>query len=168
MWWLERAAEQSRANSSSRFERMLGILVFDESDRCVNSSVPAKGSFVIEYAIYWDWDIGHHYDLEHLWVYIGADGEVEKFEGSAHGLYVTLWPDPPTTEDVRHVFLNFFNKGKLVEKTIPPERTRTSSSSPGEICDLTAYSEPGKHAFTPGPEWFTEYGILICDCGGMP
>ena len=40
---------------------------------------------VIEYAIWWDWDINHLYELEHIWVYLGQDGQVIKVEGSWHG-----------------------------------------------------------------------------------
>jgi hypothetical protein len=32
-----------------------------------------EAAFAIEYAIWWDWDIQHLYELEHIWVYI-ADG----------------------------------------------------------------------------------------------
>jgi glycerophosphoryl diester phosphodiesterase len=41
--------------------------------------------FAIEYAIWWDWDIGHLYELEHIWVYVGADGRVVRAEASWHG-----------------------------------------------------------------------------------
>jgi hypothetical protein len=44
--------------------------------------------FIIEYAIYWDYDIGHMYDLEHVWVYVGEDGGVLDGEGSFHGKYL--------------------------------------------------------------------------------
>ncbi len=40
---------------------------------------------VIEYAIWWDWDINHLYELEHVWVYLGQNGEIIKVEGSWHG-----------------------------------------------------------------------------------
>lgn len=40
---------------------------------------------VIEYAIWWDWDIGHLYELEHAWVFIGERGEVMGVESSQHG-----------------------------------------------------------------------------------
>ena len=39
----------------------------------------------IEYAIWWDWDIGHLYELEHVWSYVGADGQLVWAEGSWHG-----------------------------------------------------------------------------------
>ncbi|MFN2285872.1 MAG: glycerophosphodiester phosphodiesterase [Anaerolineae bacterium] len=50
--------------------------------------VPQNGpsaEFAIEYAIWWDWDIGHLYELEHIWVYVGADGHVVRAEASWHG-----------------------------------------------------------------------------------
>lgn len=42
---------------------------------------------VIEYAVWWDWDIGHLYELEHVWVYVDGDGRVVKVEASWHGRY---------------------------------------------------------------------------------
>ncbi len=46
--------------------------------------VPA-GALTLEYAIYYDWDIGHLYDLEHVWVHLAGDGTVVRVEASAHG-----------------------------------------------------------------------------------
>lgn len=40
---------------------------------------------VIEYAIWWDWDIQHLYELEHLWVWLDEQENVLRFEGSWHG-----------------------------------------------------------------------------------
>ncbi|UYO00552.1 MAG: HAD-IA family hydrolase [Devosia sp.] len=40
---------------------------------------------VVEYAVFYDWDIGHLYDLEHVWVHIDADGGVARVEASSHG-----------------------------------------------------------------------------------
>ena len=39
----------------------------------------------IECAIWWDWDINHLYELEHVWVYINSKGNVVGLEGSWHG-----------------------------------------------------------------------------------
>jgi phosphoglycolate phosphatase-like HAD superfamily hydrolase len=47
--------------------------------------VQPLGAMAIEYAIYYDWDIGHLYDLEHVWVHVGADGAVTRVEASSHG-----------------------------------------------------------------------------------
>ena len=41
----------------------------------------------IEYAIWWDWDIGHLYELEHAWIFIDAKGKVVAGEASWHGGY---------------------------------------------------------------------------------
>src|SRR5687768_10197278 len=39
----------------------------------------------IEYALWWDWDIGHLYELEHAWVFVGGSGEIVGVESSQHG-----------------------------------------------------------------------------------
>ncbi len=41
----------------------------------------------IEYALWWDWDIGHLYELEHAWVFVNASGHVVAVEASWHGMY---------------------------------------------------------------------------------
>lgn len=47
--------------------------------------VEPAGALTAEYAIYYDWDIGHLYDLEHVWVHIDTSGAVIKVEASSHG-----------------------------------------------------------------------------------
>jgi len=42
-------------------------------------------SLAIEYAIWWDWDIEHLYELEHAWVYLDDAGQVIRAEASWHG-----------------------------------------------------------------------------------
>ncbi len=42
-------------------------------------------AFAVEYAIWWDWDIGHLYELEHIWVYVDDAGHVVRAEASWHG-----------------------------------------------------------------------------------
>jgi len=44
-------------------------------------------SLAIEYAIWWDWDIGHLYELEHVWVFVDETGRVVRGEASWHGGY---------------------------------------------------------------------------------
>jgi len=48
-------------------------------------AIEPKGAIVIEYAVWYDYDIGHLYDLEHVWVHVGADGGVIAVEASRHG-----------------------------------------------------------------------------------
>lgn len=42
---------------------------------------------VIEYAIWWDWDIQHLYELEHVWVSVDAAGGIVDVEASWHGRF---------------------------------------------------------------------------------
>lgn len=39
----------------------------------------------IEYAIWWDWDIHHLYELEHAWVYLDPHDQPVRVEASWHG-----------------------------------------------------------------------------------
>lgn len=40
---------------------------------------------VIEYAVWWDWDIEHLYELEHIWVLLDTEGNLVGGEASWHG-----------------------------------------------------------------------------------
>jgi hypothetical protein len=77
-----------------------GYTIFhDEADspsfrrRIERAGLPAWTT-CIEYAIWWDWDIGHLYELEHIWSYVGADGGLVWAEGSMHG-----WQNALTLDD---------------------------------------------------------------------
>ncbi len=106
----------------------VGVTVFREEIR--SDSFPkrvVKPDFcglVIEYALFWDYDIQHMYDLEHLWVYVAADGSVTRAEGSFHGKYLNLW-------DSEMIFAK------------APDGPR-----------VHAFCQPGKHAFLPHGELF--------------
>jgi hypothetical protein len=72
----------------------------------------SKIKFVIEYALYWDFDIQHLYDLEHVWVYVDTEGNVAECEASFHGKYFRgLLRDRSNIEDGTHVKL-FCQPGK--------------------------------------------------------
>src|SRR5262249_22202428 len=47
-------------------------------------------TLAIEYAIWWDWDIGHLYELEHVWVYLDDQGRVVGCEASWHGRHHSM------------------------------------------------------------------------------
>ncbi|MEC0229599.1 hypothetical protein [Paenibacillus alba] len=71
----------------------VGVTAFEESGP--SQSFPrtikvdhARVKVVVEYAIYWDYDIQHIYDLEHVWVYIGHNDEIISCEVSFHGKYM--------------------------------------------------------------------------------
>ena len=73
------------------FPTVVGYTVFRESGaspsfpRDVRLEFPA--AIAIEYAIWWDWDIQHLYELEHIWVYVDGAGELVAAEASWHGDY---------------------------------------------------------------------------------
>jgi glycerophosphoryl diester phosphodiesterase len=54
---------------------------------------------IIEYAVWWDWDIGHLYELEHVWVYLDTAGRVVWGEASQHGGFQPMLRNggPPLT-----------------------------------------------------------------------
>lgn len=103
------------------FPIWLGVSVLDAAGRSPSfrrDLTPPPGGRVIEYAVYWHWDIQHLYDLEHLWVYLDASGTVCDAEGSFHGKYL---------------------------KALLPDRSNLKGH------EVTVYSQPGKHAFSPDP-----------------
>ena len=52
-------------------------------DRSIN--LPEGIAFCIEYALYFDYDIQHLYDLEHIFVYVDKKGQIQNVEASFHG-----------------------------------------------------------------------------------
>ena len=48
---------------------------------------------VIEYAVWWDWDMGHLYELEHIWVLLDAEGHIIGGEASWHGGFHVMLND---------------------------------------------------------------------------
>jgi hypothetical protein len=92
-------------------------------------------TIAIEYAIWWDWDIGHLYELEHVWVYLDESNHLIWVEASSHGGYASM-----ICED----------------GTIPCNGTHP-----------VVYSQPGKHAFSPTPHWFTMFRDLVCQAASV-
>lgn len=92
------------------FPSVVGYSVFRES--APSRSFPRQIrldqaiEYAIEYAIWWDWDIQHLYELEHIWVYIGKDDELVAAEASWHGDYhVMLDADNPLPLDEKRLAL---------------------------------------------------------------
>lgn len=65
----------------------IGVHVFDAPAKSPSSKfqIAPKAAKCIEYAVFWDHDIGHLYDLEHLWVHVDAIDNVVAVEASFHG-----------------------------------------------------------------------------------
>jgi putative hydrolase of the HAD superfamily len=61
-------------------------------DRYLDLRIPGgrRASAVIEYALWYDWDIQHLYELEHAWAYLDAAGDLVHAEGSWHGEPIPL------------------------------------------------------------------------------
>lgn len=70
---------------------VVGYTVFRESAPSPSfprdMTLPPNAICAIEYAIWWDWEIQHLYELEHIWVYLDADEQVVAAEASSHGGY---------------------------------------------------------------------------------
>jgi hypothetical protein len=72
---------------------------------------PQKVQYVIEYAFFWDFDITHLYDLEHVWIFVGRDQTVVDCECSFHGKYLKGLLDRKSNLEDTHVRL-FSQPGK--------------------------------------------------------
>lgn len=62
-----------------------------------------KVDFVIEYQLYYDYDIQHMYDLEHFWVYVDHNGKVYDGEASQHGGQMNCFKLKEIVEDETHI-----------------------------------------------------------------
>ena len=69
---------------------VVGYSVFRKSAR--SPSFPRQvevgepgARIAIEYAVWWDWDIVHLYELEHIWVFLDEKGRITQSEASWHG-----------------------------------------------------------------------------------
>lgn len=90
----------------------VGISILSAAGRSPSS--PLDISFgpgvakVIEYAIWWDWDVQHLYELEHIWLKLDAADQIIAVEASAHGglLPMTLQDGALPLEEGRVVLVS--------------------------------------------------------------
>lgn len=72
--------------------RFVGCTIFTERARSesfpkwIIDPAQTRSKAIIEYAIYYDYDIQHMYDLEHIWVAIDAEENVTDCWCSFHGM----------------------------------------------------------------------------------
>ena len=75
----------------------VGYTVFRRDDRSASFPRDIKlgenVAALIEYAIWWDWDIQHLYELEHAWVSVDAEGAIVDLEASWHGRFNQMQDD---------------------------------------------------------------------------
>lgn len=79
--------------------RALGYEIHEADGASASADHPVAlngAAQAIEFAIWWDWDIQHLYELEHVWVYIDDDDVVVRVEASAHGTAGEIWRDHRT------------------------------------------------------------------------
>lgn len=136
---------------------------------------PPPGGLVVEYAIYWDWDIQHLYDLEHLWVFADGSGRVTDAEGSFHGRWLkALLPDRSNIEGDRvRVYSqpgkHAFSPLPIVFRLLPgyEDATRSGAGADGALVggplggrvekeawlDEAARRKLAKDAFEPSLSW---------------
>jgi glycerophosphoryl diester phosphodiesterase len=112
-------------------------------------------SLAIEYAIWWDWDIGHLYELEHVWVYVDETGHVVRGQASWHGDLHDMQPYAFRCADAAHCPMKH-RRGTRCTDSSSPDTSAQDGQLALERDHLIVYSEPGKHAFAPTPDWFRE------------
>lgn len=71
----------------------IGFSVYEENQQSVSAPYQIRkekyqADFCIEYAFYYDYDIQHLYDLEHVWLYVNSRGEICGCVSSFHGMYL--------------------------------------------------------------------------------
>ena len=103
-----------------------------------------KVKFAIEYTIFFYYDIQHLYELEHIWVYVGHDGNVCGCEGSYHGKYINeMLPGGDILRDRTHVCL-YSQPGK---HALLPEKRLVSlypelELACGELAGIDGFAYP--------------------------
>ena len=86
------------ARNEPFFPSKVGVTVLDAPRQ--SPSAPLAITFepgvakVVEYAIWWDWDIQHLYELEHVWLKLDDNDAIVGVDASAHGkLYPMVLAD---------------------------------------------------------------------------
>lgn len=99
------SAAQSSSASLALARRLAPVLLFSDNEPFLPSRVgisvldaPGRSpsarlditfepgvAQVIEYAIWWDWDVQHLYELEHIWLKLDSADRIIGVEASAHG-----------------------------------------------------------------------------------
>ncbi|MEK4056751.1 hypothetical protein MHB84_24560 [Paenibacillus sp. FSL F4-0087] len=111
--------------------------------------------YVIEFSIWWDYEIGHLYEMEHVWIYVGHDGEVVDCEASFHGRVLRGLLKDRVNVVGRHVCL-YSQPGKHAFSPIPvvfellPDLYSAAGANAG--CDGLLVNEMFKDYFQTNEE----------------
>ena len=119
-----------------------------------NILIGGRTAFSIEYAYYWDYDIQHMYDLEHIWVNVGHDGKPISAEGSFHGGFIPMYLPgiSPLTGTHIHAFCQpgkhaFLADGRLFQ-ILPDVKACCKERAGGDVL----VGGPFGGIYTPSPE----------------
>lgn len=121
----------------------IGYTVFRAPGQSPSSkfAIAPRGGATIEYAFYYDWDIGHLYDLEHVWVHVDGNGAVVEVEASAHGRRESMVREAglPLMDGVRPVL--FAEPGKHAHWADPDAMRAEAGERLRLCCDALAGHE---------------------------
>lgn len=138
----------------------VGVSILDQSgpspsfQREIHFPVEAV-QYVIEFSIWWDYEIGHLYEMEHVWIYVGHDGEVVDCEASFHGRVLRGLLKDRVNVVGRHVCL-YSQPGKHAFSPIPvvfellPDLYSAAGANAG--CDGLLVNEMFKDYFQTNEE----------------
>ncbi|MFN4205121.1 MAG: HAD family hydrolase [Agrobacterium albertimagni] len=115
---------------------------------------PGRGT-VIEYAVWYDWDIQHLYDLEHVWVHLDADGDVLKVEASRHGARLTMRRPDGSMQFQGHRPVLFVEPGKHAHWADPDMMRHEAGVFVDAMCGFFA-GEEGIHL----SNMFSDAGLI--------
>lgn len=116
------AGDTRRAGSASRADDTRGTdaacRTTFKSPSCRLQMELEPGETVIEYAFYYDFDIQHLYDLEHVFVKVGSENEIIGVLGSFHGKFLNNLIEGETQFEGTHVIL-YVQPGKHAFMPVP-------------------------------------------------
>ncbi|WP_246318833.1 HAD family hydrolase [Peteryoungia desertarenae] len=97
-----------------------------------------RAAAIIEYALWYDWDIQHLYDLEHVWVHIDDTGQVVTVEASRHGARLPMRrPDQTLPVEGQRPLL-YVEPGKHAHWADPAEMKRDAGVLVEAMCSAFA------------------------------
>jgi hypothetical protein len=94
-----------------------------------NGSRMKRAAKILEYAVLYDADIQHIYDLEHVWVYLDQKNEPISIKATRHGTIVTQYETPDKIRYQKGHPVLFASPGKHAYYTSPNQLSRNILSN---------------------------------------
>lgn len=104
---------------------------------------------VLEYAVFYESDIGHIYDLEHVWVYLDGKNQIIGIKATRHGMISVQYPTPASIRYYKGHPIMFVSPGKHSYYTNPSQMQKKYLS---HACNRPCTSILDIHFFFR-PEW---------------